>query len=574
MLKTSLVPIFGPRTHDYHLCHKPNSDKSNQKHLKFWNDSAGFIWTDSTRYFASFQNGGIYNNTPATQASPQFATFSEQRTNKVVSEDEVEKSISSREIEYKQDEKPDAGKNDIFILSPSVDGSVTDTIFLALHPEYICLVLLILDSIILTYRLTRLYVEVATIRAGYKRKIYMDSHGLNGILKNPGEGNHKSLLASADTTANCWDSKPNNVDYMKELTPDSKPIGNALKTPCTKSMSLELFYEVGSKEISSDSHANAYRLLGPHGGYYDFGNNFCDSQKSPQLGCFKDSPSDGDTHYYRNYHHKVDLFWGVLTHRHALPKTVASVFVVLIFFLAVNQVTNVFSSDFLTSFSGLRLFIDVWARSVDQLADSLERETADSTNELKRFLSNFVTLKQLQGVCELVTLCEQLHWSIIYNSNKTYVRPILEYASTVWSPSYITDIIAIERVQKDFTKRTPGCSHMSYPERLTALKLQSLEHRRLIADLTMVYNIIHDQISINTHLFTPSPNQNLRGHPLKLTVPLAKSNIQKHFFSHRVIPIWNSLPSQVVLAPSTVSFKKQINKIDLNKHLIFRSIYS
>ena len=112
---------------------------------------------------------------------------------------------------------------------------------------------------------------------------------------------------------------------------------------------------------------------------------------------------------------------------------------------------------------------------------------------------------------------------------KTYVRPVLEYASTVWSPSYITDIIAIERVQKDLKKRTLDCSRMSYPERLTALKLQSLEHRRLIADLTMVYNIIPDKISINTHLFTPSPNQNLRGHPLKLTVPLAKSNIQKYF---------------------------------------------
>ena len=112
---------------------------------------------------------------------------------------------------------------------------------------------------------------------------------------------------------------------------------------------------------------------------------------------------------------------------------------------------------------------------------------------------------------------------------KTYVRPLLECASTVWSPSYITDIIAIERVQKDFTKRTPGCSHMSYLERLTALKLQSLEHRRLIADLTMAYNIIHNKISINTHFFAPTPNQNLRGHPLKLTIPLAKSNIQKYF---------------------------------------------
>ena len=124
---------------------------------------------------------------------------------------------------------------------------------------------------------------------------------------------------------------------------------------------------------------------------------------------------------------------------------------------------------------------------------------------------------------------------------KTYVRPLLEYASTVWSPSYITDIIAIESVRKDFTKRTPGCFHMSYPKHLTALKLQSLEHRRLIADLTMVYNIIHEKISFNTPLFTPSPNQNLHGHPSKLT--LAKSNIQKYFFFHRVIPIWNSLPS-------------------------------
>ena len=408
MLKINLVPIFGPGIHDHHLCHKPHSDKSNQKRLKSWNNSDGFIWTDTTRYFSSFQNGGIYNNSPAAQASPQFATFSEHRTNKVVFEDEVKKSISSREIEYKQDEKPDAGRNDIFILSPSVDGSVTDTILLASHPEYICLVLLILDSIILTYRLTRLYVEVATFCATYKRKISMDSHGLNSILRNPGEGNQKSLLAATDSTANCWDSKPNNVEYMKELTPDSKPIGNALKTPCTNLMSLELFYEVGPKEISPESHANAYRLLGPRGGYYDFGNNFCDSQKSSHLGGFKDSPADGDTHYYPNYHHKVDLFWGVLTHRHALPKTVASVFVVLLFFLAVNLATDVFSSDSLTSFSGLRLFIDVWARSVEQLADSLELETADSTNELKRFLSNFVTfeLKQLQGVCELVTLCE------------------------------------------------------------------------------------------------------------------------------------------------------------------------
>ena len=38
----------------------------------------------------------------------------------------------------------------------------------------------------------------------------------------------------------------------------------------------------------------------------------------------------------------------------------------------------------------------------------------------------------------------------------TYVRPTLEYASTIWSPSRITQIIFIEGVQRSFIKRLPG----------------------------------------------------------------------------------------------------------------------
>ena len=75
---------------------------------------------------------------------------------------------------------------------------------------------------------------------------------------------------------------------------------------------------------------------------------------------------------------------------------------------------------------------------------------------------------------------------------KVYIRPLLEYASTTWSPSYITDILLLESVQRDFTKRVPGCFHLSYTERLASLKLPTLEHRRLIADLIMVYNILSE----------------------------------------------------------------------------------
>ena len=37
----------------------------------------------------------------------------------------------------------------------------------------------------------------------------------------------------------------------------------------------------------------------------------------------------------------------------------------------------------------------------------------------------------------------------------TYVRPIVEYGSSIWSPYLLKDIDSIERVQRSFTKRIP-----------------------------------------------------------------------------------------------------------------------
>ena len=61
----------------------------------------------------------------------------------------------------------------------------------------------------------------------------------------------------------------------------------------------------------------------------------------------------------------------------------------------------------------------------------------------------------------------------------TYVKPVLEYAYNVWAPYLIKHISALERAKKDFTKRIPSLSNLSYPERLAALDLEPLELRRL-----------------------------------------------------------------------------------------------
>ena len=69
----------------------------------------------------------------------------------------------------------------------------------------------------------------------------------------------------------------------------------------------------------------------------------------------------------------------------------------------------------------------------------------------------------------------------------TYVRPLVEYVSPVWSPSYIHLINEIESVQRTFTKRLPGLDQLTYADRLHHLKLQSLEHRRLLSDLILCF---------------------------------------------------------------------------------------
>ena len=103
----------------------------------------------------------------------------------------------------------------------------------------------------------------------------------------------------------------------------------------------------------------------------------------------------------------------------------------------------------------------------------------------------------------------------------TYVRPLLEYNTVIWSPhtaidstsemTYIVssgalnsthsltrDIDAIECVQRRFTKCLRGYNQYTYSERLSRLKLQSLELRRLVTDLLWCYKIVFNVVDIST----------------------------------------------------------------------------
>jgi hypothetical protein len=148
----------------------------------------------------------------------------------------------------------------------------------------------------------------------------------------------------------------------------------------------------------------------------------------------------------------------------------------------------------------------------------------------------------------------------------TYVRPVLEYASNVWSPYLIKHINALEKVQKHFTKRIPSLSHLTYPERLAALDIEPLELRRLKSDLVFYYKCFHDLVALpSCEYFTMSNfTSQTRTGGNRLFRPLCSTRIYENDFFNRCISCWNLLPPAIVNASSISCFKRLLSSVDLS----------
>ena len=144
---------------------------------------------------------------------------------------------------------------------------------------------------------------------------------------------------------------------------------------------------------------------------------------------------------------------------------------------------------------------------------------------------------------------------------KAMVRPILEYGVTVWSPYRIGDIDAVESVQRRATRILPELRGLDYEARLRSLKLPTLTYRRLRGDVINVYKYIHGiyRLSLADNMFEMAQYGATRGHSFKLYKHQSRLNLRKHFFSQRVVDVWNSLPDDVVTAPSLNMLKRRLD---------------
>jgi len=99
-----------------------------------------------------------------------------------------------------------------------------------------------------------------------------------------------------------------------------------------------------------------------------------------------------------------------------------------------------------------------------------------------------------------------------------------------------SDIEAVEKVQRKYTKRLAGLKKLSYDQRLNILDLPSLELKRLYADLVWCYKIVFGVVNVTRddffQLFFTSIT---RGHTYKLYIPRCTNSKRSHFLACRVI---------------------------------------
>ena len=152
----------------------------------------------------------------------------------------------------------------------------------------------------------------------------------------------------------------------------------------------------------------------------------------------------------------------------------------------------------------------------------------------------------------------------------TLVRPILEYASNLWSPYTAKHRKLIENVQRRATKFILNYpKDLNYADRLIKIKMLPLEFRRDISDLCLVFKSRNGAITtdVNNFINTYKPGYKSRNYDennYNLILKHRQDYFRNSFFI-RSVELWNSLPSHVKSSSTFSSFKGHLHKLYLAK---------
>ena len=106
---------------------------------------------------------------------------------------------------------------------------------------------------------------------------------------------------------------------------------------------------------------------------------------------------------------------------------------------------------------------------------------------------------KILGLVKRVCGCDIIDIRIRKLLQISLVRPILEYASNIWSPYTVKHCRLIENVQRhatNFILNNPSCG-ITYKSRLELLDMLPLEFRRKISDLILLFKYRIGQLDVD-----------------------------------------------------------------------------
>ena len=191
------------------------------------------------------------------------------------------------------------------------------------------------------------------------------------------------------------------------------------------------------------------------------------------------------------------------------------------------------------------------------------RDLGVTVDESLKFHShiNIVAGKAAALVNQLLraTVCRDISFMVALFVS--HVRPILDYASSVWNVGYIGDVKKLERVQRRWTREVEGMAGVDYMGRLLRIRLFSIYGRLHRSDLIKIWKAFNMDIDIGLlGLLERHSHVSTRGHGLKLSIPLCRGEVRRRCWGVRSVSVWNSLPTDVVQSVSLETFKKRLDQ--------------
>ena len=130
---------------------------------------------------------------------------------------------------------------------------------------------------------------------------------------------------------------------------------------------------------------------------------------------------------------------------------------------------------------------------------------------------------------------------------RTLVRPQMEYCSSVWDPYEKGDVATLEKVQRRAARFVKGNykRESSVTQMKCDLGWQSLEARRAVSRLSLMYKIAHGLVDVESQILVRSGRATRHSQVQDYRSILALKSCYRASFFPRTVPEWNHLPPHI-----------------------------